>query len=75
MTLHMLRLALLAAVNAAFDVIENGDGVVEAPRVAPRGSRRRAPVRPPTVPSQPPSELDRQAARQELRHMGVKVPR
>lgn len=75
MTPRVLRLALIAAVNAAFDVIENAAGVVDAPRIAPSTPRRRAPVRPPATPSQPPSEVDRQAARQELRRMGVKVPR
>lgn len=75
MTPRVLRLALIAAVNAAFDVIENTDDVINAPRVPAPALRRRAPVRPPAAPSQPPSELDRQAARQELRRMGVKVPR
>lgn len=74
-TPNVIRLALLAAVNAAFDVIENADGVVDAPRLVSSTPRRRAPVRPPATPSQPPSELERQAARQELQRMGVKVPR
>lgn len=79
MTSHVLRRALLAAVNAAFDVIENADGVDPVPTRPPPAlrtpPRRRAPARPPAMPSQPPSELDREAARQELRRMGVKVPR
>lgn len=75
MTLHVLRQALLAAVNAAFDTVENANGVVEAPRISSNTPRRRAPVHPPVAPSQTPSEVDRQAAVQELNRMGVKVPR
>lgn len=71
----MVRAALLAAVNAAFDVIENAAGVIDRPRIAPGVQRRRAPVRPPAGPSQPPTNLDREAARQELRRMGVKARR
>lgn len=72
MTPRVIRIALLAAVNAAFDVIENAHGGVDAPTVAPKPTRRRAPVRPPATPLRPPSELDREAARQVLRRMGVK---
>lgn len=75
MTPRTLRLALVAAVNAAFDVIENDDGVIAPPRAATSTQRRRASVRAPAAPSQAPSELDCQAARQELRRMGVKTSR
>lgn len=75
MTPQLIRIALLAAINAAFDVIENVHRGHSAPAVASKPTRRRAPVRPPVAPSQPPSELEREAARQELRRMGLKVPR
>lgn len=72
MTPRVIRRALLAAVNAAFDVIESAHRGDDAPSVSSKPARRRAPVRPPTVPEQQPSDLDRAAARQELRRMGVK---
>lgn len=77
MTLRQLRLAILAAVNAFFDVAETGAAPLGAQgsREKAAASRRRAPVRPPAPPPSPPSDLDREAARQELRRMGVKVPR
>ncbi len=53
--MHTLRAAILAGVNAAFDVLEQAS---DAPR--------RAPVRPPAQPRGAPSEIDQDVARRFL---------
>jgi hypothetical protein len=56
--LQRLRKAILAAVDAIFDALEDVD---DPSRLAPRPtqpSRRRAPQRPPVLPPRPPTETD-----------------
>jgi hypothetical protein len=77
MNLRHYRLAILAAVNAFFDVAETSDDAsdIVPSRGTVRPTIRRTGVRPPVTPAETPTEVDRAAARQELRRMGVKVPR
>lgn len=77
MTLRHYRLAIIAAVNAFFDVAETSDDALDIipSRGTVRPVKRRTGVRPPVVPAEAPTEVDRAAARNELRRAGVKIPR